>query len=383
VIAIYLFLALLSLSGSVSGAVFLKNGSDVTGNDVLGTIVSGENSQAANYSIDFFYDIHCGACHLAMTYLNEYRAAHPEIAISYYDIFNNTENRALFEQYKKAYHRSYVSVPVVFIGNAGLEGESAIREHYENLVAWYEKDRSPSPNQTGIPVSKTGAGTHRTVISIPLVLLAGILDGINPCACAVLIFLLIFLLMVREKSRVLPGGIAFSIALFFFYFLLGVGLIPFSRHSDIVIGSSLLVGTIAVIAGILLTKNALFPGIGPQLVPTSARNTITRTIKRQTLPIAFCLGFFTGIFELPCTGGIYRAILDMISFRVNITPGLIYLTLYNLAFIGPLLVITGLVYWKMPSGKVIDWKPEKKRAYRIFISLLLFLFAFFIITGVI
>lgn len=377
-----IILVLLYASGCASGAVFLKDGSDVTGNDTFEAIISGANTSSGNYSIEFFYNNQCGACHVAMAYLNEYNAAHPDIIINSYDLFNSSDNRALFEEYKAAYHRSYVSVPSLFIGDVGLEGESAIREHFEPLVAWNEKDRNTSAPQPDNVASKSGALTHRTTISVPLVLIAGFIDGINPCASAVLIFLFIFLIAVRQRLRVLLAGAVFSTAVFFFYFLSGVGLITISRHSGVVFGSSLIAGIVAVIAGLLVFTDAIIPGIRQRLIPVSMGETAARNIERLAIPIAFFLGLIVGVFELPCTGGIYRAILDMISFKVNMGVGLVYLTLYNLAFVIPLLVITGLVYWGMPPERVREWRSGKQRALRLLIGLLLFLFALLVLTGI-
>ncbi|PKL60432.1 MAG: hypothetical protein CVV33_02720, partial [Methanomicrobiales archaeon HGW-Methanomicrobiales-4] len=196
-----IFLILLYLTGGASGAVFLKNGSDVDGNNTFEAIISDTNNTAGNYSIEFFYNTHCGACHVAMTYLNEYNAAHPEIVINSYDLFNSSDNKILFEDYKAAYNRSYVSVPSIFIGNVGLEGESAIREHFEPLVAWYENGKNTSGYLPENLVSRPVVRAHQMGISIPLVLFAGIIDGINPCASAVLIFLFIYLLTIRQRLR--------------------------------------------------------------------------------------------------------------------------------------------------------------------------------------
>jgi len=375
-------LSFVFLTSSVSGAVFLMNGSDVTGNDTFEKIISDVNSTSGTYSIVFFYNTHCGACHVAMTYLNEYNAANPDITINSYDLFNSSDNKILFEQYKAAYHRSYVSVPSVFMGNIGLEGESAIREHFAPLVAWYEKDRNTTANQTDDQASKAGIKAHRKVISIPLVLIAGIVDGINPCACAVLIFLLICLMTIRQRIRVLLAGFVFSSAVFFFYFLSGTGLINFLKTPGVLYVSSLIAGIIAIIAGVLVIKKAFLPDIGPKLIPDPIGERVAQGIESLTVLIAFILGFIIGIFELPCSGGIYVAILDMISFRVHMEQGLVYLTLYNLAFIIPLLIITGLVYWAMPPEQVNEFEPGQQRALRLFIGLLLFVFAFLIVTGV-
>ena len=48
-------------------------------------------------------------------------------------------------------------------------------------------------------------------------------------------------------------------------------------------------------------------------IPESKKPVIERYIKTATLPAAFVLGVLVGIFELPCTGGIYLAILSLMS----------------------------------------------------------------------
>ena len=378
-----LILTLVLLACSVSGAVFLKNGSDITGDDPFGTIIADANTTAGDYSAEFFYDPNCGACHLAMAYLTEYSAANPDISINFIDIVNRSQNRALFEEFKTAYHRKYVSVPVVFIGNAGLEGEPAIRENLEPLLSWHIKNGNNTPLRNVTPVSVSATGSHRTVISIPLVLLAGIIDGINPCACAVLIFLLICLMTIRERKRVIQTGVAFSGSVFLFYFLTGTGLYTFTKNSGFVTGFSLVCGIIAVIAGVALIIRAIFPGRGPGGGETGRGEEMPGYLEQFTMPLVFLLGLLVGILELPCSGGIYISILDMISFRVNMEQGFVYLFFYNLAFIIPLLILTSLVYWVRPEDQSDERRSEQHRFVPIFIGLLLIFFAFLILSGVI
>lgn len=363
--------------------MFLKNGSDVTGDEPLTVILTDAQGTDEHYSIEFFYSKDCGACHVAMAYLNEFQAAHPDIVINSHDLSGSSDTRALFEQYKVAYNRHYVSVPSVFIGNAGLEGESAIRANFESLITWYEGNQSNTTRYPDVSVQDSRVRTHKTVISIPLVLLAGVVDGINPCACTSIIFLLIFLMTIRQRLRVLLAGMVFSSAVFFFYFLAGTGLITFSKHSEFVLGFSLISGILSIIAGIFVIKGATFPDLGPTLIPRAKKEEIFAYIEQMTIPVACILGFLAGILELPCTGGIYISILDMISFRVNMAQGLIYLILYNLAFIIPLLIITGLVFWGKSGHQGEEREPEQRRGIGIFMGILLFIFALLILSGVI
>lgn len=375
-----LLLTLILCTGPVSAGVFLKNGSDVTGDHPADTILNDLNTTPGNYSATFFYNTHCGACHLAMTYLNEYSAAHPGVVITSYDLFNSSENKVLFEQYKAEYHRQYVSVPSVFIGNAGLEGESAIRENFDSLVTWYgqnKKTGSSDQNLTNVPVKK---GTWN-VISIPLVLIAGLVDGINPCASAVLVFLLSLLMIIRQKQRILLAGIVFTCAVYFMYFISGTGIYSLPAIASVLRGYTLIVGILAVVTGLLWIRTGIMSSKVAEMPDLGSSGVLCEKLHTMTIPIAFVLGLLTGVLELSCTGGIYLAIQDMISFRVDIVQGLVYLFLYNLAFIVPLLLITLLFYWWVPNEETEAGVGRNVGRFTIFAGMLLLVFAFLVMSG--
>ena len=54
------------------------------------------------------------------------------------------------------------------------------------------------------------------------------------------------------------------------------------------------------------------------------------------------LGVVVSLFELPCTGGVYIAIIAMLSKHVS--ASYLYLLIYNLIFVLPLIIITVLIY---------------------------------------
>jgi hypothetical protein len=63
-------------------------------------------------------------------------------------------------------------------------------------------------------------------VTLPLIIGAGLLDGINPCAFAVLVFLLTFLLTVsKDKRRMIKAGVAYVVGVYVTYFLAGLGLL--------------------------------------------------------------------------------------------------------------------------------------------------------------
>jgi len=72
------------------------------------------------------------------------------------------------------------------------------------------------------------------------------------------------------------------------------------------------------------------------------------------------LGVLVGIFELPCTGGIYLAILSLLSHRVTLYEGIPYLLLYNLVFVLPLVLILAVIAFWVPPGE-LERHREKNR----------------------
>lgn len=367
-----------SLTGPICGSVYIRNGTEISEDAAYLTILQDGNTTAENLSIQFFYNTHCGACHSALAFLEKYRSENPGIVIAYHDLFNSTENRDLFETYKAQYNRQYAAVPVIFMGNAVLEGSYAILENFDPLVKGYAELNTkgfslPSLPQFSLP---SQSKSDRTGISIPLIVGAGLLDGINPCAFAVLVILLIYLMSLGSRQKMILAGIVYSAAVFFFYFLSGVGIFTAIQTTGMVKGFSFVAAMIAIIAGILMIKDAFYPGKGPSLaIPEGRKGVISRYIEKSTVPSAFVLGILVGMFELPCTGGIYLAILSMISLRTDVSGGLGYLLIYNFAFILPLLIIIALVAWGLPPERVNEFRLEQRRVIRIIIGCIMFFFA--------
>jgi len=377
-VCIIVLVLLGSLTGPACGSVYLRNGTEISEDAAYLTILQDVNTTAENLSIQFFYNTHCGACHSALAFLEKYRSENPGIVIAYHDLFNSTENRELFETYKAQYNRQYAAVPVIFMGNAVLEGTYAIEENFEPLVKGYAELNTkgfslPSLPQFSLP---SQSKSDRTGISIPLIVGAGLLDGINPCAFAVLVILLIYLMSLGSRQKMILAGIVYSAAVFFFYFLSGVGIFTAIQTTGMVKGFSFVAAMIAIIAGILMIKDAFYPGKGPSLaIPEGRKGVISRYIEKSTVPSAFVLGILVGMFELPCTGGIYLAILSMISLRTDVSGGLGYLLIYNFAFILPLLIIIALVAWGLPPERVNEFRLEQRRVIRIIIGCIMFFFA--------
>ncbi|HSJ56331.1 MAG TPA: cytochrome c biogenesis protein CcdA [Anaerolineae bacterium] len=176
---------------------------------------------------------------------------------------------------------------------------------------------------------------------LPLVLGTGLIDGLNPCAFAVLLFFIAFLFTIRRTAAsIWAMGLVYVGAIYLAYFLIGLGLMRAvlfvdDHHFMARVGSWLVIGL-----GLINLKDYFFPQLPVHLsIPTVARGTIVGWLKRATLPAAAVGGFLVGLCTFPCSGGIYVAIVGLLASRTTYLQGVGYLGLYNLAFVVPLLVI--------------------------------------------
>ncbi len=375
-----LFLVLLFFGTSVDADVYLKNGTylkeEVSPDFLIGEIMADSNLSEPV----LFYNQYCGACHTAREYIAAVLAQKSEIRTEQYDLFNNTTNRALFEAVKAEFNRNTLSYPVVIIGPVMLEGNEAISTYYEPLAEAASK-RGPSLSSILSFLNRPASAPDE--ISIPLIIGAGLLDGINPCAFAVLVILMAYLISLKNRRRVILAGVTYSAAVFVFYYLSGIGIFTVVQTTGLVTTFSLVAGIIALIAGLIMIKDALFTEGAPMLaIPESRKATIQKYIEKTSLPAAALLGVLVGMFELPCTGGIYLSIISMISLKTNLAAGLWYLLIYNIAFIIPLFVIMGIVYYGIPPEKVEEWRLEKRRTLRLIIGIIMLIFAAYILAEV-
>ena len=176
---------------------------------------------------------------------------------------------------------------------------------------------------------------------LPLVLSTGFLDGLNPCAFAVLLFFVAFLFTIRRTAAsIWAMGLIYVAAIYLAYFLIGLGLMQAvlfvdDHHFMARVGSWLVIGL-----GLINLKDYFFPQLPLHLrIPTIAHGTIQDWLKRATFPAAAVGGFLVGLCTFPCSGGIYVAIVGLLAARTTYLQGVGYLGLYNLAFVLPLVLI--------------------------------------------
>lgn len=212
-------------------------------------------------------------------------------------------------------------------------------------------------------------------ISLPIIVGAALIDGINPCAFGVLLFLLAYLSKAAHKSHMLFNGLVYIFAVFITYLVAGMILLPIIRKlAGFSVISYYVIAGIIAFAGLLEIKDFFWYGKGWSLgiMPSEASRIKLYVEKVGDSPwTAAGLGVFVALVELPCTGAVYLAVLALMV-KSGLTMGnFSFLVLYNLIFVLPLVII--LVF--VSKGKSLKgfekWRQKHKKWMRLAIGLLL------------
>src|SRR3990167_10924962 len=110
-------------------------------------------------------------------------------------------------------------------------------------------------------------------LTLPLVIVAAVVDSINPCVFGVLIFLIAFMTKIfKSPNKMLMGGLLYSAVVYTTYLLLGFGILKLALNANIATTFYWVAALVAIFAGLLEIKDYFWYGKGPslQIIPGGA-----------------------------------------------------------------------------------------------------------------
>ncbi|MBI4022204.1 MAG: hypothetical protein HY372_02510 [Candidatus Andersenbacteria bacterium] len=202
---------------------------------------------------------------------------------------------------------------------------------------------------------------------LPLVVVAALLDSINPCAFSILFLTIAFLFSLGTvRARLLSIGSSYIAGIGAVYLLIGLGILQTlhlfnTPHFMAKVGASLL-----LVLGALHVIRGFWPSFPLRFrLPHASHQTMVKLIERAEVPAAFFLGGLVGLCEFPCTGGPYLMVLGLLHDSATYLKGLGYLGLYNLIFIAPLVIVLLLASNQALLEKVQRWQQRNSTALRL------------------
>jgi glutaredoxin len=345
----------------------------------------------------YFYQRGCVQCDRVESMINHFKVRYEGLVVREIDI-DTSEGKRLNESMSERMgvpEAERLTAPSVFFSRDALVGKEVTTTALKGLIETYDTEKLMDPPWQVAEEEKDQAGLRimerfRT-LGLSAVAAAGLVDGLNPCAFATLIFLVSYLAFVgRERREVLLVGLAFSLSVFVTYFLVGLGLLRAFQSVAIVplVGRFVYLGAagLALAFGILSLYDYALCRRGrsadmllqmPNFLKSRVRGVIRKEVRVSRYVLAaIATGFIVSLLELACTGQVYLPTILFVSrveeFRLTAIG---YLVIYNIMFIIPLVVVFLLVYLGMGSERLSIWFQSHVSWVKLATSLVFFVLA--------
>ena len=295
-----------------------------------------------------------------------------EIIIHSYEVYYNQENAELFQQVIKKFDVDIAGVPFSVIGDkyfigygdietTGQEIKQQINYCLENhcsdkisnlikesssidseIFSSEEKNEETKTSPLSLNTRLFGKVDLKS-LSIPIAtILIAFVDGFNPCAMWILIFLITMLINMKDKKKLYILGTVFIATSGFVYFLFLAAWFNLFKFIGYAYWIKVVIGVVAIISGFLHVKDALKSKNTCKVTNQKQRESIMDKVKKTLVKKSFILSILgimalavsVNLIEVVCSAGLPAVYTNLLAgIHLNHLQYYSYLSLYVLIFI--------------------------------------------------
>lgn len=325
---------------------------------------------AEEINLYLFHSQDCTHCQSERKWLESIKDKYDNLNIYEYEITRNSDNSALLDKVKERLSSTSNYVPYTVIGEQHWIGwnednKAKITEAIEN----YDFSKRDVVNEvinnidgekignTDDSIENNDDKTEFTVpvlgkidakkVSLPIMaMVIGFVDGFNPCAMWVLIFLISMLLGMKDKKKMWILGLTFLIFSGLVYLLFMLAWLNIAVSLSSIRWIQLIISAVALI-GAFVNLRSYFKSVikkdeGCEVVDNKKRKKLMERIKKYTseksLLLAMlgvmALAFSVNLIELACSAGLPLIFTQVLALNnLNALQYGIYIFIYLLFFL--------------------------------------------------
>ena len=344
-----------------------------------------------NLTLYVFKGDGCPHCKAEMDYLDTIKDKYTNLEIKEYEVWYDDDNASLLTKVESYFNIKRSGVPTTIIGNTVIQGyqnESSTGKKIERAINFYEendykdivkeiKDGIATKNtkkpdkfqeeetkldkETSVKAPIVGNVNLKDVSLLTSAVILGLIDGFNPCAMWILLFLISALIGMKDRKRMWTLGLTFLITSGLVYMLIMLSWISIAVKITTVVWIRNIIAIIALIGAILNLKSFIkSKNSGCEIVDSKKRKNIFSKIKKFTSEKSFILAFFgiiglaisVNLVELACSAGLPLIFTELLA--INNVSGFIkfiYIGIYIIFFlIDDIIVFTISMYTMKATG---------------------------------
>ena len=329
-----------------------------------------------------FHGDGCPHCAEEQIFLEKYEKD-KNVKIVKYEVWYDAENQNFMDEVLKNFGIEKSAVPLTvigdsyFIGYSDSAGKSIDRaiDYYQNhdyrdvielikkgnfdgkLDTGFLEQEKELSEQFSLDVPFLGTVYLKNISIVSAAVLIGLIDGFNPCAMWVLLFLISVLIGMKDKKRMLILGFTFlfTSALVYMFIMFSWLNIVVKISTSIIIRN--IIAIIAMIGGVLNLRSYFKSRDGGcEVVDGNRRKRIFSSIKKFTHEKSFLLALAgvmalavsVNLVELACSAGLPLIFTQLLAINhISGLEGLFYTILYIIFFLLDDLVVFMIAVFTM------------------------------------
>ena len=314
----------------------------------------------------------CPHCEAEMKYLNKIEKKYPNLKIVKKEVWYDENNSLELQKINEIFSIDSIGVPTNLIGETIIRGyseetgnkiERAIKYYsntdneyidavdgiindnytYEEKENSFAEEEKKLDGEVTVDVPVAGNINLKNVSLTTAAVIIGLIDGFNPCAMWVLLFLISILIGMKNKKRMWALGIAFLVTSALVYMCIMLAWISIAVKITTIIWIRNIIAIVALIGGIINLRSFFtHQDSGCEVVDDKKRKTIFKKIKKFTSEKSFLLALIgviglaisVNMVELACSAGLPLVFTELLAINnVNLFMKTMYTILYIIFFL--------------------------------------------------
>ena len=341
---------------------------------------------AKEITLYFFHGNGCPHCAEESKFLDSIKEEYNDLKIVEYEVWYNDENANLLKKVEEAFDIRRSGVPTTVIGDSVITGygtgtdskikraidyylENDYTDQVQNIINGtfvkeekpdddFSKEEEKKDEELSIKLPIFGKVNLKNISLASAAVVIGLVDGFNPCAMWILLFLLSVLVGMKDRKRMWIIGLTFLITSAFVYMLIMLSWLQIAVKMTTVIWIRNIIAVIALIGAFINLRSYIRTkdDSGCEVVDDKKRKTIFKRIRKFTSEKSLFLALIgvitlavsVNLVELACSAGLPLVFTELLV--LNDTSSMMrftYTLLYILFFLIDDLIIFFIAMFTM------------------------------------
>jgi thiol-disulfide isomerase/thioredoxin len=316
--------------------------------------------------IHYFMEYTCPNCAEVTEILDEYLEDKDHITLMKYDIILDRDKEALFLELVDVFDRSRATVPYIVIGGRDLQGLYEIEseliptiEYYENQDDYVRIVDKVMNDELVLDSDFYVEDIEGRTVNLPIIgeielasfslflgaVFIGLIDGFNPCAMWILIFLITLLINLKDRKKIWILGLTFILTSGLVYYIIMMSWLQLVIKVAMIQAFQIAIGILALIFSVFSLKHFWHQhriDTGCEVTNTKQKRRLMDRAKKivnsKNIWIAMVgiagLAVSVNIIELACSAGLPVIYSSMLAYhQVTSVQSALYILVYVIFFI--------------------------------------------------